>query len=603
MLERCLAKDKEERYASTRDLARDLASVRDHISEVTSGSEALLASTRKPRRRFPLPLVLAALAAGLVSGWALTRARPGPASTAPSFKRLTFRRGAISNARFAPDGKTIVYGARWAGEPPATQLYRTQVGSPESTRFDFPGDILAISPSNELAILDLRTSAPMGTLSVVPMSSGAPRQVLENVGYAGADYSPDGKDLAVDHAVNGQSRLEFPIGKVVYPNSAGSPRVSRDGGSIAFWDEEGTAVAVIPRGGGPKRILSKGWHSTVGAPCWSPNGREIWFTASKPGETDALWAVDLSGRQRLLMRTPGSLELDDVSSDERLLVAHHTIMRTVRVASPGAPEPRDLSWLDASLLNDLSADGRMLLLTERGEGSVSGAVIYLRSTDGSPAVKLGQGLGQGISPDGKWVLANGAPDYGKAGSLVLLPTGPGQPVALDKEGLDEVGWGAWFPDGKRVVFTGSKPDGPAHLFVQEVPSGKPVPLGPEGTMLPLPAGTASPVSPDGKLVAAQHGNEVLLVPADGGPARAVHGLSRDDRVAQWSADSRSLYVWERPAKVWLYDVDTGQRRLWKEIPVEDSLSVNQIRVTPDGSTWALYGTQGFSELYLVDGLR
>jgi len=605
ILERCLAKDREERYTSTKDLARDLAGLRDRISEVSSGAEATLSATGRPRRRFTLPLVIAALVAGLLAGWALTRARPGRASAPPSFTRLTFRRGALNNARFAPDGKTIVYGARWAGEPPEVQLYRTQVGSPESTRFDFPGDILAISPSNELAIVDLPTPRPRGTLSVVPMSGGTPRQVLQDVGYAGADYSPDGKDLAVDHMVDGRARLEFPIGNVVYPNSAGSPRVSRDGRSIAFWDETGGAaqdIAVISRAGGSKRVLTKGWRETGGAPCWSPDGREIWFTASRPGEAEALWAVDLSGRVRQLMRTPGQLELDDVSSDGRLLIAHHTVVRAVRIASPGR-EPRDLSWLDASVLNDLSADGRTLLLTERGEGSVSGSMIYLRGADGSPAIKLGQGLGQGISPDGKWVLANGALDYGKAGSLVLLPTGPGQPLALDKEGLAAVGWGAWFPDGKRIVFTAEKQDGVPHLFVQEVPAGKPVPLGPEDTLVPGPAGTTSPVSPDGKLVAARHGGQVLVVPVDGGQARAVPGLTPTDRVANWSADSRSLYVWDAPAKVWLLDVDTGQRRLWKEIPVEDSLTVMQIRVTPDGGTWALYGAQSFAELYLVEGLR
>ena len=602
ILDRCLAKDPEERYASTRDLARDLASVRDHISEVTSGSEATLASTGKPRRRFALPLVLAALAAGLLAGWALTRARGGRASAAPSFTRLTFRRGTIGNARFAPGGKTIVYGARWAGESPYMQLYLTQVGSPESTRYDFPGDILAISPSNELAVLDMGNRF-QGMMARVPMSGGTPRQVLDGVGYAGADFSPDGKDLVVDHWVDGRPRLEFPIGKVILPKPAGSPRISRDGRSIAFWDgEEEDSVSVIPRDGGARRVVSKGWLTRTGAPCWSPDGREIWFTAAKPGQTEALWAVDLSGRQRLLMRTPGSLELDDVSSDGRVLVAHHTVMRTVRV-SAGGREARDLSWLDASMLNDLSADGRMLLLTERGEGSGSGAVIYLRGTDGSPAIKLGQGLGQGISPDGQWVLANSAPEYGTASSLVLLPTGPGQPVALDKGELAAVGWGAWFPDGKRIVFAGERQDLKAHLFVQEVPGGKPVPLGPEDTMLPLPAGTASPVSPDGKLIVGVRGDQVVLVPADGGPARSVAGLSAGDRVAQWSANSRSLYVWERPAKVWLLDVDTGQRRPWKEIPVEDSVSVNQIRVTPDGGTWAVYGIQAFAELYLIEGLR
>ncbi len=304
MLERCLAKDPEERYASTRDLARDLAGLRDHISEVSSGAETMVMATVKPRRRYTLPLVLAALAAGL-TGWALTRGRLGSRRRGAVVHAADLSARQLSNARFAPDGKTIVYGARWAGEPPATKLFRMQIGSPESAPFDFPGDILAISPSNELAILDVPPASPssLGTLSRVPMSGGTPRPVLENVEYAGADFSPDGKDLAVAHSVGGQSRLEFPIGRVVYPELEGVPRVSRDGRSIAFWDGKGDgpfAVAVIGRDGGQKHVLSGGWGGYIGAPCWSADGREIWFSASKPGETPALWAVDLTGKERLL---------------------------------------------------------------------------------------------------------------------------------------------------------------------------------------------------------------------------------------------------------------------------------------------------------------
>ena len=605
ILDRCLAKDREERYASTKDLARDLAGLRDRISEASSGSEAMVAAAGRPRRRVALPIVLAALAVGLVGGWALTRTRARP-SAAPTLTRLTFRRGGLGNARFAPDGKTIVYGARWAGEGVETRLYRMQIGSPESSSFDFQGDISAISPSNELAILDLEPVTAQGTLFRVPMSGGTPRPVLEHVGYAGADFSPDGKDLAVDHTVDGQPRLEFPIGKVVYPDAVGVPRVSRDGRSIAFWDGPVPpfAVAVIGREGGKKRVLSGNWTTYTGAPCWSADGREVWFTAAGSGETEALRAVDLSGRQRLLMRTPGTLELDDVSRDGRVLVAHHTVMRSLRVASRSAPEPRELSWLDASFLGDLSADGKLLLMTEFGEGSGATSEIYLRRTDGSPAIKLGEGGGFALSPDGKWVLAERVSAYGKTEGLLLLPTGPGEARALDTTGITVLEWGAWLPDGKRVVIMGARKDGGPHLYLQGVPDGKPVPIGPEGTSL---MNGTNPVSPDGKFVVGIHGKEALLIPLGGGQPRPVPNVSaRDDRVAQWTADSRGLYVWrpgEKSAKVWLLDVETGQRRLWKEFSLEDSMSLNQVRLTPDGGTWALYGTQSFAELYLVDGLH
>ncbi len=304
------------------------------------------------------------------------------------------------------------------------------------------------------------------------------------------------------------------------------------------------------------------------------------------------------------MRTPGSLELDDVSRDGRVLVAHHTLMRTLRVASRSAPELRDLSWLDASYLGDLSADGKLLLLTEFGEGSGPISEVYLRRTDGSPAIKLGEGGGFALSPDGQWVLAERVSAHGRTEGLQLLPTGPGQARTLDTTGIDLLEWGAWLPDARSVVINGAQKDGGPHLYLQAVPDGKPVPLGPAGTRL---VNGTNPVSPDGRYVVGIHGNEALLIPLDGGTPRPVPNLSpAADRVIQWTADSRGLYVWrraERPAKIWLHDVDTGQRHLWKEIPVEDSLVANQIRVTPDGNTWAVYGAQGFSELYLVEGLH
>ena len=583
--------------------------MRDHISEVSSGAEAMLAATGRPRRRLiPWAIGLAVLVAGLAGGYAVKGALSGGAPPVTSFRRLTFRHGNLGNARFAPDGRTIVYGARWFGSQGlGARLYRMQVGSPESEQFDFLGDILAISPSNELAIVQGLTPTAGGTLSRVPMSGGTPRAVLESVAYAGADFSPDGKELAVAHMVDGKTRLEFPIGKVLLPSILAGPRISPDGRSVAFWEvaDGRGAVAVIDRAGSQRRVLSGGWTPPMGgAPCWSPDGREIWFTAARRGETDALWAVDLSGKLRLLARVPGHLELDDVSREGQALVNHHTLTYTVRIASATAPEPREISWLDSSFLNDLSADGGTLLLTERGEGSGSGAVIYLRSSDGSPAIKLGEGTGQSLSPDGKWVLAEHPRGPGKAASLSLLPTGAGEARSLAGDGFVEYAWSDWLPDSKGFVFGARKADGAWRLYLQTVPDGKPRAIGPENVRLP-PVSNA--VSPDGKFVVGVHAGRALLVPLDGGPVRALEGISPPgERIAQWSADSRALYVYrvsDRPAKLWLHDVDSGQRRLWKEFPIEESTGFFQLRVTPDGGTWAIGGRQVLSELYLVEGLR
>jgi eukaryotic-like serine/threonine-protein kinase len=614
IIERCLAKDRGDRYFSTGDLARDLASVREHLSEASTGAAAVLSEAPRLRRRLPAVLLgSTTLMLGLVLGWfgKTFEAAPAPA---PRWTRLTFRQGSLSNARFTPDGRTIVYSARWTDDPLDVVLYRTQVGSPESSRFDFPGDIAAISPSNDLAILQGNAG---GTLALVPMAGGTPRQVLENVSYQGADFSPDGKELAVAPVVEGQPRLEFPIGNVLVPKGARCPRVSRDGRSIAFWMQTRGfwAVAVIDRRGGAARMLSEGWTERDGVPCWSADGREIWVSGSEPGlpslgaqlpsnKPSALWAVSLSGKRRLVVRVPGSLELYDVSRDGRTLLGHHTDAQLVRFASASDPKERDLSWLDGSFIGDLSSDGKTILLNESGEASRSGSVIYLRSTDGSPAVKLGEGAGCALSPDGKWVLAKSPRQSGKAATLSLLPTGAGQPQPLAGAGFADLGWGAWLPDGRSVIYSAAAEEGSQRLYRQTVPDGRPQPVGPDRARL-IPA--TNPVSPDAKYVVGIRAGEVLLIPLDGtGQARVLPGVSPGERVAQWSADSRSVYVYrasDRPVKVSIVDVETGQRRLWKEIPVDRSLLMLQVRITPAGNAWAYWSRRILSELYLVEGLR
>jgi serine/threonine protein kinase/Tol biopolymer transport system component len=615
IVERCLAKDPAERYFSTGDLARDLTSVREHLSEASSGAAAAVVAIPKSRRRLRWwPLGSAILILGLALGW-LTKTFANP-SHSPRWTRLTFRSGLLSNARLAPDGRTIVYGARWADDPAGIRTYRTTVGSPESSRFDFAGDIAAISSSNELAILQGNAG---GTLALVPMSGGTPRQLLEGVTFQGVDFSPDGKELAVSHLVDGESRLEFPIGNVLVRGGARSPRLSRDGRTIAFWTQTGGfwAVAVVDSRGGTARTLSGDWLARDGTPCWSPGGGEVWFSGTEPGlpslgamgfdsRPSALWAVDLSGRRRLIARVPGSLELLDVSREGRTLLGHHTESWTVRFGSAADPSERELSWLDGSMLADLSADGRTVLLNERGEGSGSVSTVYLRATDGSPAVKLGEGTGWALSPDGKWILAEKSRHSGTPAGLILLPTGAGQPRPLPGTGYADLGWGSWLPDGKSVVYSAASRSGEWRLYVQAVPDGVPRPIGPENLRM-IPSASSGSVSPDGRYVVGRRLGRALLVPLDGtAPARELPGVLAGEPVVQWTRDSRRVYVCrggQRPVEVSLVDIETGERRRWREIPIDRSAVGFQLRVTPDGNAWAYWNRRILSDLYLVEGLK
>ncbi len=605
VLDRCMAKDREERYASTRDLARDLSGLRDHLSEATSGGETLLASPG--RRRLRPSWIAAALgvaaAAGL-AGWLAARTFGSRSAAAPSFKRLSFRAASLGNARFAPSGE-VVYGVHLP-ERLGTRLFLTRPDSPQSKPFEFLGDILSISKSGDLAIWQAEgRTGVTGTLAVVPMGGGAPRPLVEDVVWGSADWDPKtGSELVVVRRIEGKRQLEFPVGKALVHGQTFGPRFSPDGREIAFWKVDGgdRSLSVVDRLGKREEVLSTGWKKAEGAPCWTADGRELWFTGSRTGGAESLWALRRSGQFRQIMRIPGSLELYDVARDGRALLGHHAITRVLRGLVPGQESEVDLSWLDSSKPADLSTDGTTVLITEDGEGAGDHPESYLRTTDGAPAVRIAEGEAIALSPDKKWALVRR--DEGGTRWLFVVPTGAGQAKALGFEGLD-VGDGAFTPDGTQIVFDASAAGQPSRIYVVDAGGGKPRPVGPPGVSFQT---MTSPVSRDGRRAVGIRSGKLVVFPLDGpGEPRELPGISPpQERAAQWSADSRSLYLYtrvNRGVKVDLYDVETGERRPWKVIPIDESLSRFFLRITPDGKGY-VYGAWGVSSaLYLVEGLR
>ena len=395
-----------------------------------------------------------------------------------------FRRGTISSARFAPDGQTVLYGASLEGKP--TEIFVSRPESPESRPFGMPGaSVLAISKSGELALsLGQHIIAPFttsGTLARMSVAGGAaPREILEDAQWA--DWAPDGLNLAIVRDVGGRNRLEFPIGKVLFETAGwiSHPRVSPRGEEVAYIDhpargDDGGLVAVVDRSG-KRKSLSESFETAQGL-AWAPSGDEVWFTAAKSGGNRALFAVSLSGRQRLLTRVPGILMLHDVSRGGRALMTHDTNRIEVLGLSPGERKEHDLSWLDWSNASDISADGKTLLFSEAGEGGGAGYSVYVRRMDGSPAVRLGEGSAQELSPDGKWALT--ITRIASEPQLVLYPTGAGETKTLLREGL--VAQAAhWLPDGKQILLTASETGHGSRLYLWNLSGGKPRAISPEG---------------------------------------------------------------------------------------------------------------------------
>ncbi len=613
ILERCLQKDPEERYASTRDLARDIRSVRDHLSEASpaSSGEVSGAAAAVPARKRSLvrpvltaAAIVAALGAGMLLQKRLVKTLP------PSYQQITFGSGTIRAARFAPDGQTIVYSASWDGGP--LKLFLKHPSSPDSLPLELPSaNLLSISPSGEMAIaVGCRSNHPgvcAGTLARAALTGGSPRDVAE--GVQEADWAPDGTMLMIVRDAGGKSRIEFPPGKILYETSGhvSYARLSPKGDRIAFLDhpfplDDAGTVAVIDLAG-KKTTLTGKWASEGGL-AWSTSGDEVWFTATEAGANRSLYAVTPGGRLRVVTRVPGGLKLHDVARSGRVLLTRESPRVGVLAMLQGDTHERDMSFLDYSFAADLTPDARTLLFDEEGEAGGANYTVFVRKSDRSPVVRLGEGNAMAISPDGKWALSMlPVPNS----PFILLPTGTGEHRQMAAGGVSPEQAATWFPDSRQIVFAGSEPGHQTRLYVQSIEGGKPRPITPEGIVAALPGFT---VTPDGKLVAAiGPDHKAALFPVEGGQPRALPGVEDGEFPLRFSQDGRLLHVWKRgdvPARVTRVDVETGRREPWKELIPADPSGVERISnvlVTPDGKGYAYCFTRLLSDLFVVEGLK
>ena len=409
--------------------------------------------------------------------------------------------------------------------------------------------------------------------------------------------------------VAGKARIEFPMGKVLYETTGhiSYARLSPKGDRIAFLDhpfplDDAGTVAVIDLAG-KKTTLTGKWASEHGL-AWAPSGKEVWFTATEAGANRSLYAVTPSGKLRVVTRVPGGLKLHDIARNGKVLLTRESPRVGILGILEGESRERDMSWLDYSFAADLSADAKTLLFDEEGEAGGANYTVYLRKSDHSPVVRLGEGNALSLSPDAKWALSiMPVPNS----PFLMLPTGTGDRKEIRLAGISPEQAAAWLPDGRSILFAGSEPGRGLRLWVQGVDGGKPRPITPEGITAALP-GFA--ISPDSKLVAAiGPERKAMLFPLDGSPPRPMPGLEAGEYPLRFTPDGRALYVWRRgdvPVRVFRVDVGTGRRELWKELLPADPAGVERISnvlVTPDGKGYAYCYARLLSDLFVVEGLK
>jgi Tol biopolymer transport system component len=343
-----------------------------------------------------------------------------------------------------------------------------------------------------------------------------------------------------------------------------------------------------------------GEYKSLEGLAWSPSGDEVFFTGGSTGGYGSYVAYGAgpTGRTRVVVRSAGGLGLHDISRDGRWLVTRDERAIGIRGRAAGDAAERDFSYLDGSWFPLLSPDGRTLLFTEVSAPVGANYSFYMRGTDGSPVVRLGEGMAQDISPDGRWILAiTQMPPR-----LVIYPIGSGERRTLERGTLVGYRMASWFPDGKRILVCGNEEGKASRCYVQDASGGPPRPVTPEGE--------GGGVSPDGRRVVVWRPRQPpAIYGLDGTGPEVVPAATGNDIAVRWGADSLSLLLMpevEAYGRLERLDLASGKREIVQEFQPFDRtgvLFVGAGTVAVDPTVYAYQYFRLRSTLFLVEGVR
>jgi len=604
IIRRCLEKQPEQRFQSAKDLAFALEALTGTTSK-TSAQAAIAPPARSLKPGWLAFTVVAALA--LATGAAIAwRLRPAPAPPA-TFTRVSFHRGEVIRARFAPDGQTVVYSADLEDGGRDTYVIRQEY--PESVSAGLHGGLLlSISKQNQVAVLlNAHLFAhyqSIGTLAVSPLGGSAPRELLENV--ADADWTPDGSQMAAIVANNGQWQVQFPVGKVVLETEhwISEIRVSPNGQKAALFrhpisnDDRGDVI-LIDRSGHVE-TLSTGWEALEGS-AWAPSGKELWFSAALSGEQFCIHAVTLSGSERTVHCSTAPTRVLDIAQSGGVLVSAEEREAGMTLLEHGTSKEHALNWLDYPVVPVLTPEGSTLLFTDSSERAGNTYEVYVRKTDGSAPVRIAEGgYGSDITADGKWALV-AMPDD-PSGRIRVVPIGPGEARSLHWDNF-HAGWALWFPDGNHILIWGNRPDEASHVYISDR-NGAPLKQFSKGD---APFGIPAP---DGNSVLLFENKAFVIRYLSNDDIKPVPSIHLGDQLLAWSADSKHVFVQNAVStggNIYLVDVDSGQRQLWQALAPRNTVGLQPMYtaagITPDGH-WMVYVHRNYlGQLYRSDTMK
>jgi eukaryotic-like serine/threonine-protein kinase len=609
LVERCLAKSPGDRFVSTRDLARDIQTFREHSSEAIA--RVLSAAPRVQRRRRFLRIAAFASVLLLGSAGALVVTNLLGSRPEPDFRRLTFRRGVVWRALFVPNSEAILYSASWEGAP--TRSYLTL---PESSGNDRSLDSEAQLPmaysrdGSQVLVLLGRSRAAInarGTLAWWPALGGKPRPILQNAGWA--DWSDLSRRLAVVRDTGAERTLDVrtadgTLERSVFRTSGGISyvRFSPDGTRIAFIHhpsryDDGGEVRIAETDRPVSRPLTPKFESCVGLD-WNERSGDIWFTASRANPySSTLWKVSPTGDLHPIHALPDFFALQDVSSSGNRCLLISISGGMGMFVRRGGGVPRDLTWLGSSGVTDISPDGKSLLFVDGGASEKSHGT-WMRPIDGGVAVRLGDGLPGKFSPDGRFVVAL-TPQRSGPAQVVLIPVEAGATRQLTFSQADNSFPSFAGPD--TVLFVRSEA-GRSDIWKVGTDGAGARSLGAEGCDIP----SASPAGFEFLCRCGDTKGALYVFPIEGGPGRKLYELPAGKTInyARWSGTGAQIFAVTRDLQRLTIDAASG-RILSTESVELDAIGSDSLRYAAFSSDASIqaYSFERFSSgLYLVGGL-
>jgi hypothetical protein len=514
-------------------------------------------------------------------------------------QRLTYERGDVTNAAFGPDGESVVYSARWGGEP--ARIYTQRIGQKYSRPLGLPyGELRDVSATGQL--LFTLGEGFIGTLAQAELSGGPWREIVD--GVLDAVWLPDNKHIAAARLEDGEMRVELPLGNPIHRLTGTQIRIRLSvdpaGERVAFADNSlGPLDFCIAERTGKLQRISQNWRVS-GNILW-PSHNQLVLSGARRGAA-AIHSVDLDGNEKSLYPTAIAFDLHDCSATGRTLASCVDSRLHVAFRTPSMETERHMFPLVNTRLVGLTPDARYAVLMDLlGDGVARNSAVLLADLPTGQPVQIAEGYHPQLSPDGTAVICLERDQSESAIVVTPIPSGLPRRYPLN---LGPKYHSAEFSGMEdRFLIHLHHDDGGLHTHMLETQSGRLLPVpGKLHVTKTAPNGTWGVVLPAGL--------ELRLAHLESGEIRTVCGLHAGWSPVRWSANGGEIFVFE-PGKDYAtgniirINVHTGEHSPWLTLHPADTVGTSLLRwldVTPDGRSYAYTYQQDLGDLYILDGL-